>query len=117
MTRPPDELPDQRQRRALRIEIAVVLAVTFGLSAYTALLRLLESVLLGLSGQVVALNPRRSTFDLIDLALNLAGVFQLLAWGHWASTCCGAAVHAWPTSAWRDRGCGPTSSAASASPR
>ncbi|BBY18950.1 CPBP family intramembrane glutamic endopeptidase [Mycolicibacterium litorale] len=81
MTRPPDELPDQRQRRALRIEIAVVLAVTFGLSAYTALLRLLESVLLGLSGQVVALNPRRSTFDLIDLALNLAGVFQLLAWG------------------------------------
>ncbi|WP_422743897.1 CPBP family intramembrane glutamic endopeptidase [Mycobacterium sp. WMMD1722] len=69
------------RRRALRIEIAVVLAVTFGLSAYTALLNLVESVLLGLSGQVVALNPRRSTYDLIDLGLNLAGVFQLLAWG------------------------------------
>ncbi|WP_193045813.1 CPBP family intramembrane glutamic endopeptidase [Mycolicibacterium baixiangningiae] len=84
MTRPLDELPDvldARQRRAVRIEIAVVLAVTFGLSAYTASLRLLESVLLGLSGQVVALNPRRSTFDLLDLGLNLAGVFQLLAWG------------------------------------
>ncbi|KUI23568.1 CPBP family intramembrane glutamic endopeptidase [Mycobacterium sp. GA-2829] len=84
MSRPPATLPDlldDGQRRAVRIEIAVVLAVTFGLSAYTALLRLLESVLLGLSGQVVALNPRRSTFDLIDLGLNLAGVFQLTAWG------------------------------------
>ena len=36
---------------ALRIEIAVVLAVTFGLSAYTALLDLIEAVLLGLAGQ------------------------------------------------------------------
>lgn len=84
MTRASDEQPDEltgTQRRALRIEIAVVLAVTFGLSAYTALLGLLESVLLGLSGQVVALNPRRSVYDLIDLGLNLARVFQLLAWG------------------------------------
>ncbi|MGO4444420.1 CPBP family intramembrane glutamic endopeptidase [Mycobacterium sp. 2YAF39] len=80
MTGGPDELTDP-QRRALRIEIVVVLAVTFGLSAYTALLNLTEAVLLGLSGQVVALNPRRSPFDLIDLGLNLAWVFQLLAWG------------------------------------
>ncbi|HEX9831788.1 MAG TPA: CPBP family intramembrane glutamic endopeptidase [Mycobacterium sp.] len=80
MTGGTDDLTDQ-QRRALRIEIAVVLAVTFGLSAYSALLNLTESVLLGLSGQVVALNPRRSPFDLIDLGLNLAWVFQLLAWG------------------------------------
>jgi membrane protease YdiL (CAAX protease family) len=68
-------------RRTIRIEIAVVLAVTFGLSAYTALLRLTEAVILGLSGQTVALNPRRSPIDLIDLGLNLASVFQLLAWG------------------------------------
>ncbi len=80
MTGGPDELTDP-QRRGLRIEIAVVLAVTFGLSAYTALLNLIEAVLLGLSGQIVALNPRRSPFDLIDLGLNLAWVFQLLAWG------------------------------------
>ncbi|MBO0679802.1 CPBP family intramembrane metalloprotease [Mycolicibacterium sp. S2-37] len=80
MPEPTGELSDER-RRALRIEIAVVLAVTFGLSAYTALLNLVESVLLGLSGQVVALNPKRSPYDLIDLGLNLAGVFQLLAWG------------------------------------
>jgi hypothetical protein len=80
VTGPRDELTDP-QRRGLRIEIAVVLAVTFGLSAYTALLNLIEAVLLGLAGQIVALNPRRSPFDLIDLGLNLAGVFQLLAWG------------------------------------
>ena len=58
-----------------------MLAVTFGLSAYSALLNLIEAVLLGLSGQVVALNPRRSPFDLIDLGLNLVWVFQLSAWG------------------------------------
>ena len=80
MTGPPDELTDP-QRRGLRIEIVVVLAVTFGLSAYTALLNLIEAVLLGLAGQTVALNPRRSPFDLIDLGLNLAVVFQLIAWG------------------------------------
>ncbi|MGV0743206.1 CPBP family intramembrane glutamic endopeptidase [Mycolicibacterium sp. XJ870] len=82
MTGPNDFL--EPPRRTLKIEIAVVLAVTFGLSAYTALLKLTESVLLGLSGQTVALNPRRSPFDLIDLGLNLAGVLQLLAWGAFA---------------------------------
>ncbi|MBX7431000.1 CPBP family intramembrane metalloprotease [Mycobacterium sp. Y57] len=80
MTESPPDLTDT-QRRALRIEIAVVLAVTFALSAYMALLSLIESVLQGLSGQTVALNPRRSPFDLIDLGMSLAGLFQLLAWG------------------------------------
>ena len=80
MTPPPDELTDP-QRRGMRIEIAVVLAVTFGLSAYTAFLNLIEAVLLGLAGRRVALNPRRSPFDLIDLGLNLAVAFQLVAWG------------------------------------
>ena len=80
MTGTPDELTDP-QRRGLRIEIVVVLAITFGLSAYTALLQLIEAVLLGLAGRRVALNPRRSPFDLIDLGLNLAVVFQLVAWG------------------------------------
>jgi CAAX protease family protein len=80
VTGPPDELTDP-QRRWLRIEIAVVLAVSFGLSAYTAFLNLIEAVLLGLAGRRVALNPRRSPFDLIDLGLNLAVTFQLVAWG------------------------------------
>jgi uncharacterized protein len=76
----PDELTGE-QRRGLRIEVYVVLAVTFGLSAYIALLNLVEAIILGLAGQKIALNPRRSPIDLIDLGLNLAGVFQLLAWG------------------------------------
>ena len=80
MTGPSDELTDP-QRRGMRVEIAVVLAVTFGLSAYTAFLNLVEAVLLGLAGRRVALNPRRSPFDLIDLGLNLAVAFQLVAWG------------------------------------
>lgn len=67
--------------RTIRLEIAVVLAVTFGLSAWVASLRLIEAVLLGLSGQTVALNERRSPFDLIDLGLNIASVAQLMAWG------------------------------------
>jgi membrane protease YdiL (CAAX protease family) len=80
VTEPADELTDP-QRRVIRIEIAVVLAVTFGLSAYTAFLNLIEAVLVGLAGRRIALNPRRSPFDLIDLGLNLAVVFQLVAWG------------------------------------
>ncbi|MGX9789049.1 CPBP family intramembrane glutamic endopeptidase [Mycobacterium sp. MMS18-G62] len=80
MTVAPDELT-VAQRRGLRIEVFVVLAVTFGLSAYTALLNLAEAIILGLAGQKIALNPRRSPIDLIDMGLNLAGVFQLLAWG------------------------------------
>jgi membrane protease YdiL (CAAX protease family) len=69
------------QRRALRIELVVVLAVTFGLSAVTAILQLSDSVLRNLSAQRIPLNPRRSYFDLIDLGLNATFVVQLLAWG------------------------------------
>ena len=76
----PEELTEA-DRRAVRIEIAVVLAVTFGLSAYTAILDLVEAILLKLSKQTVALNPRLSPFDLINLGLNLARVAQLVAWG------------------------------------
>src|ERR1700731_2271609 len=53
MTHPAAELP----RRTLRLEVVIVLAVTFGLSAVTA------------------------GFDLVDLGLNLASIAELLAWG------------------------------------
>ena len=78
VTAGPDTPPPPR---TLRIEILVVLAVTFGLSAYTALLSLTEAVILGLAGQKVALNRKLSPIDLINLGLNLATVLQLLAWG------------------------------------
>jgi membrane protease YdiL (CAAX protease family) len=69
------------ERRPLRIELAIVLSVTFGLSAVTAILQLADSVLRGLSAQRIPLNPKRSYFDLIDLGLNAAVVAQLIAWG------------------------------------
>jgi membrane protease YdiL (CAAX protease family) len=65
----------------LRIELAVVLGVTFGLSAVTAILQLADAVLRNLSAQRIPLNPRRSYFDLIDLGLNATVVAQLIAWG------------------------------------
>jgi uncharacterized protein len=80
VTAPPEQL-STTDRRAIKVEVAIVLAVTFGFSAVTATLQLIDFVLRGLAGQRVALNPRRSYFDLIDLGLNLAFVAQLLAWG------------------------------------
>src|ERR1700693_800236 len=77
MTHPAAELP----RRTLRLEVVIVLAVTFGLSAVTAVLQLVDSVLRILSKQKIPLIPRRSYFDLVDLGLNLASIAELLAWG------------------------------------
>src|ERR1700733_12159370 len=57
------------ERRPLRVELAIVLGVTFGLSAVTAILQLADGVLRGLSGQRIPLNPKRSYFDLMDLGL------------------------------------------------
>lgn len=71
----------QPPRHALRLEIILVLAVTYGLSAVTAILQLADAVLRDLSAQRIALNPRRSYFDLIDLGLNAAWAVQLVAWG------------------------------------
>jgi uncharacterized protein len=76
-----DAESEPMQRRAVRVELVVVLAVTFGLSAVTAILQLADSVLHNLSAQRIPLNPRRSYFDLIDLGLNATFVVQLIAWG------------------------------------
>jgi membrane protease YdiL (CAAX protease family) len=68
-------------RRTTRIEVAVMLAVTFGVSAVVAVLQLTDAVLSGLPGYRVRLNPNRSHYDLINLGLNLVSVAQLVAWG------------------------------------
>ncbi|WP_280368468.1 CPBP family intramembrane glutamic endopeptidase [Nocardia wallacei] len=72
-----------RERTALRIEIAIVLVVTFGLSGANAALSLLESALApgGVGGQTVALNPSRAAQSTIDLLFQLLGVLRLLGWG------------------------------------
>jgi membrane protease YdiL (CAAX protease family) len=73
---------DPGQRRALVLEIVLVLGVTLGLSGLRSLLALLDAVLApgSLADQSVAINaPVRKT-ELLDLAYQLTGVFQLLAW-------------------------------------
>jgi membrane protease YdiL (CAAX protease family) len=67
--------------RTLRLEVVIVLVLTFGLSAVTSVLQLVDAVLRTLGAQEVPLIPRRSYFDLVNLGLNLASIAQLLAWG------------------------------------
>ncbi|WP_328389788.1 CPBP family intramembrane glutamic endopeptidase [Nocardia sp. NBC_00416] len=71
-----------REQREIRLEILVVLGVTFGLSGLNAALSLLESALApgGVGEQTVALNSSRATQSLIDLLLQLVGVLRLVAW-------------------------------------
>jgi membrane protease YdiL (CAAX protease family) len=73
--------PVEASRHAMRIEVAVMLAVTFGVSAVVAVLQLADAVLSGLPGYRVRLNPDLSRHDLVNLGLNLASVGQLVAWG------------------------------------
>jgi membrane protease YdiL (CAAX protease family) len=71
----------EADRRAMRVEVAVMLAVSFGISAMIAVLQLVDAVLSGLPGYRVRLNPNQSRYDLINLGLNLVSVGQLVAWG------------------------------------
>ena len=80
MSAPRDESVDTH-RRGLRIEVGVMLAVSFGVSAAIAVLQLIDAVLSGLSGHRVRLNENLSRYDLINLGLNLATIAQLVAWG------------------------------------
>jgi len=65
----------------MRIELAVMLAVTFGVSAVVAVLHLADAVLSGLPAYRVRLNQDQSRYDLVNLGLNLASIGQLIAWG------------------------------------
>ena len=62
LTPPPPErtapLPDARERTTIKVEIAIVLLVTFGLSGMSSILSLIEDALqtAALSDQTVALN-------------------------------------------------------------
>ncbi|NKY56259.1 CPBP family intramembrane glutamic endopeptidase [Nocardia flavorosea] len=71
-----------REQRAIRLEILVVLGVTFGLSGVNAALSLLESALApgGVGEQTVALNSSRTSQPVLDLLFQLLGVARLAAW-------------------------------------
>lgn len=79
---PPDTQLSERERFGLRVEIAIVLFVTFGLSGISAGLSLLDSALSpgGLGGRTVALNASRSNNSFLDLLFQLVGITRLLAW-------------------------------------
>jgi membrane protease YdiL (CAAX protease family) len=74
---------DPGQRRALVVEIILVLAVTLGLSGLRSLLALLDALLTpgSLADQSVAINAPVRKIELLDLGYQLTGVIQLLAWG------------------------------------
>ena len=74
---------DPRERRILRLEILVVLAVTLGLSALRSGLSLLDALLqpVPLAEQQVALNAPAAQVGLVDLAYQLTRVLQLVGWG------------------------------------
>jgi membrane protease YdiL (CAAX protease family) len=74
---------DPGQRRALVVEIVLVLAVTLGLSGLRSLLALLDALLApgSLADHSVAINAPVRQNELLDLAYQLTGVIQLLAWG------------------------------------
>ncbi|WP_067571474.1 CPBP family intramembrane glutamic endopeptidase [Nocardia acidivorans] len=78
----PAPTSNERERRGIRLEIAVVLVVTFGLSGTNAALSLVESALApgGVGGQTVALNPSRAAQSTIDLLFQLLSVARLLGW-------------------------------------
>lgn len=74
---------DRTERRAIKIEIAIVLLVTFGLSGLSSILSLVENALLAgsLSDQTVALNTSSSSLGIIDLLYQLLRILRLCAWG------------------------------------
>ncbi|MFB9906478.1 CPBP family intramembrane glutamic endopeptidase [Allokutzneria oryzae] len=78
-----ETITDPARRRAVGVEILLVFSITFGLSGARSLLSLLSSLLRPepLSQQSVAINVPRAALSLIDLAYQLLGVVQLVAWG------------------------------------
>lgn len=71
------------ERTALRWEIFLLLAVTFGISGLRALLRLIEALARpeALNQQQVHLNDKQSALPWLDPALQLVSSGVLVAWG------------------------------------
>lgn len=77
-----DAHPPAPSRRRLAAEIAVVLAVTFGTSALTAIVRLIGALAGGdLRDQPVSLNDALADDPWLNGALHLVRIVALLAWG------------------------------------
>lgn len=74
---------NRSDRRALRWELVIVLAVTFGASGVRSALRLLEAATMpeDLNEQSTTLNARQSTLTWLDPAFQLVSTGVLVAWG------------------------------------
>lgn len=69
-------------RRLIRVEIAIVLLVTFGASGLQAILRLVEALAAGsLTDQPVALNSVWSDNPWLDPLFQVVRIASLLSWG------------------------------------
>jgi membrane protease YdiL (CAAX protease family) len=82
---PPDgpTIDDPAHRRLVTTEVLVVLTVSLGLSALRSGLSLIDALLqpVPLNEQQVALNAPAAQADLVDLAVQLTRVMQLVGWG------------------------------------
>ena len=76
-------IDDPADRRLVTTEVLVVLTVSLGLSALRSGLSLVDALLqpIPLNEQQVALNAPGARADLVDLAVQLARVLQLVGWG------------------------------------
>ncbi|WP_406688295.1 CPBP family intramembrane glutamic endopeptidase [Saccharopolyspora sp. ID03-671] len=84
-TRPdePQEFTDPAERKAIRIELLVVFAVTLGMSGLQSLISLLDALLqpMPLAQQQVAINQPRADLGLLDMLAQLVNVLRLISWG------------------------------------
>lgn len=75
-----DVVSDPRERRALILELVIVGVLTFGFSAVSAILSLIELQLTtGVGNATVALNPSRSSLGAIDFLRQLMSAIRLYA--------------------------------------
>lgn len=91
-------------RQRVRVEILIVLAVTFGTAGLRAALRLIDALLHApLNQQTTVLVDAQSSVTWLDLALQLTSALVLVSWGALAWYLLGSAWR-WPR--WRDLGWG-----------
>ncbi len=74
---------DPGERRVVWVELAIVFAVTLGLSGLSSLVSLLDALLrpVSLGQQTVAINVSQADVGVLDLLKQLLGVVRLVAWG------------------------------------
>ncbi|CAB0575409.1 CPBP family intramembrane metalloprotease [Corynebacterium diphtheriae] len=67
--------------RRLRYEVALVLALTFGMAGLRSIFTLIDALSAQLNTQSVTLNAPRATAAWLDFALQLCGAATIMTWG------------------------------------